>query len=72
MVRIGHLKAQLERCWIVWHSLECDLNRTHLTPEERAAILNHQEDLWKEGHALQLAVELLERQEHDERERGTA
>lgn len=49
-------------------SLEHELSRTDLTPEERAAVLIEFANLTKESDVLQLAVDLLERKEREEQE----
>jgi hypothetical protein len=69
MVKIGNLKAQLDRCWIVRNSLEIELNRTGLTLEERAEFLVECDRARKESDVIQLVVDLLGRQEREEHTR---
>jgi hypothetical protein len=71
-LKIGNLKVQLERCWTLCESLVGELNNSELTSEEQAASLSRCDDLRKESYTLQLALELLERQEREEDERGAA
>jgi len=61
--KIQSLKEQLALCQTLCESLAKEFEAAALTGEQKAVIAHHWEKERKEGHSLQLAIDLLERQE---------
>jgi len=57
--KINSLKAQLTRCWNSFVSLEAELSRPGIAPDERETILLQLEQMKKESHGIQLALDRL-------------
>jgi hypothetical protein len=68
--KIESLKAQLESSQNVCSSVTHEFETTTLTGEQKAEIAHRREDALRECKMLQLAIDLLERQEGKERHKS--
>jgi uncharacterized protein (DUF2225 family) len=66
-LRIHTLKAQWLLRQFHCESLEKEFETEHLTTNQKAAPAYRWDDMLKEGHVLQLMIDLLEKQEKEER-----
>ena len=64
---VESLKAQLALSHNVCYSLANESETTTLTGDQKAAIAHRLDAVIKESHILRLAIDLLERQEKEER-----
>jgi hypothetical protein len=66
-LKIHTLKAQWLLRQFHCESLEMDFETERLTTNRKAGLAYRWDDMLKEGHVLQLMIDLLERQEKQER-----
>jgi hypothetical protein len=62
-LRVDTLKTQLDVCQIVCASLDKELQASHLTLEEQAALAHRWDNALKESRSLRLAIDMMEGQE---------
>jgi len=71
-LKIQSIRSQVDFCHQVLESIANELETGPLTEEQRSVLAQRSHDTLKESYVLRLALELLERQEREEHERGTA
>jgi hypothetical protein len=66
-IKIRRLKEQLAFRQLKCAALAEKFESADLTTKQKAEITNHRADTLKESHSMQLAIDLLEREEREER-----
>ena len=62
-LRVDTLKTQMDVCQLVCESLDKELQASHLTLEEQAALAHRWDNALKESRSLRLAIDMMEGQE---------
>jgi DUF438 domain-containing protein len=71
-LKIQAIREQLALCLQTLESIDKELQIAPLTEEDRSALTRRSDDMLRESNVLQLTLDLLERQEREEHERGAA